>query len=170
METEFPCAIDSASLLPKSCRVRISATIEWKGGSVGWCASALLPNGIEIAVNQAHNLVAARRRLLSAASKAGVRDPELSEDLRIPKHLAADIERVRKLREEKARATAALTKESFELAQRLLTELNLTEREVAEWIGISHTHLANLMRSNTVETGELPGEEAKVPPQKASTD
>jgi len=57
-------------------------------------------------------------------------------------------------------------KESFELAQRLLIELNLTEREVAEWIGISHTHLANLMRANTVETGELPEEGAMGPRQK----
>jgi hypothetical protein len=136
--------------------VRIPVIIEWRGGSTGWAASAKLPDGGEITVRQAHSLLAARRRMRRALADVGVQATEFAEDLRIPKHLAAEVEAFRSQREQVSRANAELVERRTELAQRLLAELNLSEREVAEWLGISSTHLANLLQTHSTRTRERP--------------
>lgn len=140
--------------------MKIPVVLEWQGKNIGWQAYARLPQGLEIVVKRAHNLNSARRRLAQAVIKTGIKKPEFDEDLRIPKHLAAGVTRVRALREAKERSVQAANEASREVAQRLLTEMNLSEREVAEWIGMSHTHLSSLLSAGTVETGEFSKQEA----------
>lgn len=106
-------------------------------------------------ITEAQSLSAVRRRLRKALVEAGVNaNEELSVDLRIPKHLAEAMEDFQKLRARIQELEAEYNETKPQLAQRLLTELNLTEREAAIWIGVSHTHLSALLQSHTSDTAE----------------
>jgi len=142
--------------------VAIPCVIEWKEHRTGWRASATLSGGRQVNITEAHSLSAVRRRLRKALVEAGV-DPseELTVDLRIPKHLAEAMEDFQKLRARIQQLEAQYNDTKPQLAQRLLTELNLTEREAAIWIGVSHTHLSALLQSHTSDTGE-PGDTGEV--------
>jgi hypothetical protein len=87
-----------------------------------------------------------------AVEGAGIAEPTFQERLRIPAHLESQLSAYL----EKDRQRAALETEVQwlrpRLAQQLLHELNLTEREVAAWLGVSHTHISALLLALTADT------------------
>lgn len=135
--------------------VRIPVVIEWIGGAVGWKAKATLKDGTEITVHKAHNLVTARRRIRRAIREEVTVEPEFVESVRLPKAIADELENFRVLREQTDRITTEMLHRRTELAQKLLTELNVSEYDVAEWVGISSTYLAQLLQRGTTGTSEI---------------
>lgn len=134
--------------------MRVAVVIEWKGGDVGWWGSASVPRRGEITIRSAHSPTVVRKRLRRALIEAGVRDPELDEEVRIPVDYHRDLEGLEQARAKLGRANAEFNQHRLRVARRLLTELNMTEREVGQMLGISGTHLANLLKADTVDTDE----------------
>jgi hypothetical protein len=148
--------------------VRIPVSIEWVGGAIGWKGKATLKDGTEITVHKAHNLVTVRRRIRRAIrAEVGTVEPEFVESLRLPRVIAEELEKFRALREQTDRITSEMLHRRTELAQKLLTELNVSEYDVAEWVGISSTYLAQLLQRGTTGTSEIevtrPSEKKKRP-------
>jgi len=134
--------------------MRIPVRIEWKGGVVGWWGMARLPSGLEIIINSGHSPTVIRKRLRRALTKANVKNPNLEEEMFIPERLIDELEALKKFRERADLATGEYVQERLRVAKMLLNEIHLTEREVAELLGVAQSNLANQLQKFTTETGE----------------
>ncbi len=134
--------------------MRVRAIIEWRGGTVGWWGAVRLADGREFIINSGHNPAVVRRRLRRAMIAAGVKNPTLDEDVRIPREMTDEVEGLKAFRTRADLATGEFVQERIRVAKRLLTELNLSESDVAGLLGIAQSHLANQLSKFTVETGE----------------
>lgn len=136
----------------------IACTLEFVGQDRGWRASTQLEDGRLITISEAQSIGAARRRLRRTVEAAGVPDPVFEEKLRIPAHLQSELADYLGKERERAALETEVQQMRPRLAQKLLTELRLTEREVAAWLGVSHTHMSTLLlqhTADTVPTGEF---------------
>jgi hypothetical protein len=134
--------------------MRIPAIIEWRGGAVGWWGAVHLPNGLEITINSGHSPTVIRKRLRRALVKAGIKTPVLEESVRIPQELVKEIEGLKKFRARADLAAGEFVQERLRVAKRLLTEIHLTEMDVAGLLGIAQSHLSNQLAKDTTDTGE----------------
>lgn len=130
----------------------IPIVIEWKGGAVGWHAFTRLENGTEVTINRGHTLTTVRRRMRRALVEQGIKKPQLEEEFRIPKSIEADLSSLQALQAERPKLDSKIIDRRLHVAQRLLIELKFSEREAAEWLGISHTHLANQLQASSTDT------------------
>jgi hypothetical protein len=147
--------------------VAISSTLEFVGQERGWRAAAHLEDGRTITISEAQSIGAARRRLRRAVEAAGFDEPSFNEKLRIPAHLQSELTAYRLKETQRAALESEILEMRPRLAQKLLTELRLTEREVAAWLGLSHTHMSTLLlqhTADTVPTGEFRREAPVEPP------
>ena len=132
--------------------MKIPAVIEWKGGTIGWIAFARLANGTEVIVNRAHNLTTVRKRLRRLLVEQGIKKPVLDEEFHIPKSIEAELAAFSELCAERPKLDGKIIERRLHVAHRLLSELGFSEREAAEWLGISNTHLANQLQAESTDT------------------
>lgn len=130
--------------------MRVTAVIQWMGPTVGWEGCIRLSNGTEIR-NRSHKLTTVRIRLRRLATAHGIKNPELVEEYRIPEDLQKGLTDFQKQVAERSRLEATVADSRLEIAHRLLGELQMSEREAAEWLGVSHAYLSRILGQTSTD-------------------